>query len=313
MLTLNQIQELLNIIEKNNILFINRHLGPDYLNDSEIAKLKSVGIDPKKYYKTSKDISKLSFHFGLISDSIGNKEAKLSTFQDLKKYFEEGKFLPLTKKEKFTLDSIKKQYLGDIKANKNRIFNDINNIISNNQKNNREAYEKVIRDEIYEGTLNKKSREEIAREIAHKTGDWNRNFKRIVYFISHSAFDEGRALAFEKEYGEDVLVWKQIFNGACKICVKLYTELGSTSKPKIFKLSDLKKNGTNIGKKQSDWNPIIGATHPHCRCVLREYNSRFNWNDKTKDFDIPNKNKDSRKKIDRPKVKITFRNKEYKV
>lgn len=310
MLTPNQTKDLLDIIEQNNILFVSSKLGPNYLNSDEISKLKSIGIDPYKYYNESNDIVKLSLHFGLISDAIGEKQSKLASFEDLKKYFSSGKYIPLTQKEKFALDSVKKQYLGDITANKNRIFNDINNVISTHQKNNRKAYEAFLEGEIKAGMFEKKTTDEIAREIARKTGDWSRNFKRIVDFISHSAYDEGRALAIEKDYGDDALVWKRVYNGACKKCVELYQKNGI---PKIFKLSALRNNGTNIGRKQTDWLPVVGSTHPHCRCTLHHYDQQFEWNKETKNWDIPKENVQESPKKERPKVAISFMNKEYKV
>jgi hypothetical protein len=48
----------------------------------------------------------------------------------------------------------------------------------------------------------------------------------------------------------------------CEMCKKLY--LGSDNHPIIFKLEDLEANGTNVGRKQAQWLPVVGATHPHC-------------------------------------------------
>lgn len=309
MLTINQINELLQIIAKNNIHFIGKTLGPNYLNDAEIELLKGSGIDPIKFYSISNDIVTTSFHFGLISDVIGNSAAQKMSFDDLKQALISGKYIPLTQREKFTLESVKKQYLGDIKGHQGRIFTDVNNIISSTEKNNRKAYENIIRDEIYSGMLDGDTSNEIAREIAHLTGDWSRNFGRIVEFTSHQAFDEGRAALYERQGGEDVKVYKSVYDGACQHCIKAYLTRGIGSEPIIFELSQLRANGTNVGKKVADWLPVIGSMHPHCRCTLHDYKEGFKWNDETKMFDI--KIETAKPKIKRDKVKVVFNNKEY--
>ncbi len=308
MLTVSQIQELLDIINKNGVMFIAKTIGPNYLTGAEIELLKSSGINPNAYYSLTSDLINTSFQFGLISDVIAQSEAKKMSFKDLKQALSKGKYIPLTMRERFTLESIKKQYLGDIKGHQGRIFSDINDIISVAEKNNRKAYENVIRDEVMTGTLEGKSTNEISREIAHKTGDWSRNFGRIVEFMSHQAFDEGRAALYERMNGEDALVFKHVYNDACMHCIRLYLTAGLGSQPIIFKLSKLRENGSNIGRKTSDWLAVVGSTHPHCRCTLHDYDSDYQWNNKTQMFDIPKERESKRK---REKIKVVFNEKEY--
>ena len=308
-----QIQELLQILDKQNLIFISSKLGVEYLSDEEISRLQNFGINPFHLYKESNDVAKMSFHFGLLSDAIEKIESKQITLDDLKTYLESGKHIPLTKVEKNTIESIKKQYLGDIKANNGRIFQDINNIIGKNEKDNRKAYEAVIRGEIERGFLAKKSSLEIARDLARKTGDWNRNFTRIVAYISHQAFDEGRAAWIEDKYGEDALVAKNVYLGACKYCISAYLTGGVGSQPKIFKLSQLKANGSNIGRKVKDLKPVVGNHHVNCRCTLFFVDNQYSFNQKTQHFDIPKPNP-PQPRLERPgrkPIRISVRGKEY--
>ncbi len=310
-----QISELLEILNKQNLIFISSKLGTTYLTPDELSKLQSYGINPHHLYEESNDIAKMSFHFGLISDALGKLEAKNITLEDLKNYFIKGDYIPLTKVERNTIDSIKKQYLGDIRANNGRIFQDINNIIAKGEKNNREAYEKVIRDEVEKGTLMKKTSGEIARDLARKTGDWNRNFRKIVSYISHQAWDEGRAASISDKYGEDALVAKNVYSGACKYCISAYLTGGIGSQPKIFKLSTLKANGSNIGRKSADYKPVIGNHHPECRCTLFSVDNRFDWNEKKQDFSIPKKGveikEEMKKRPDRKPIRVSISGREY--
>ena len=59
-------------------------------------------------------------------------------------------------------------------------------------------------------------------------------------------------------------VFKDVFVGGCRHCIRLYLTGGIGSQPKIFKISDLIANGDNIGVKVNDWKPVISSTHPHC-------------------------------------------------
>lgn len=309
-----QITSLLDIIRRQNLVFISTKLGPDYLSQDEIHRLQYFGINPFHKYDINQDMVQSMFHFGLLSDALNQSDAKQITYEDIKNYFESGNFIPLTKTQHATISSIKKQFLGDIKANEGRIFQDINNVIGEKEKNNRLAYEKVIRDEIELGKLKHKTSKEIARELARKTGDWNRNFTRVVEYISHNAFDEGRAALLEDKYGNESLVYKSVYKGACQHCIKLYLTSGIGSEPIIFKLSTIKSNGTNIGRKTKEWKPVIGSTHPFCRCCLHRFDQLYSWNVKTQSFDIPKKNwKEILPKTNRKPIRIKIRGKEYQV
>lgn len=311
MFSIEQINSLLDILKNQNLIFINSHLGPDYLTQDEIMRLQSFGINPYHHYSLQNDIIEMSFHFGIISDAIGTFDARKITHSNLVDYFKSGEFIPLTKIERNTIESIKRQFLGDVKSLQGRMFNDINNTISIEEKNNRQAYEKVIRDEVLKGVEKRKTAKNIARELARKTGDWNRNFDRIVQFISHTAFNEGRAAMLEEKSGKDALVWKDVYDGACRYCISAYCTGGIGSEPKIFKLSTLKANGTNIGRKVNELKPVIGSHHPHCRCTINELSEGYNWNKTTRNFDLPKENYKPTSKRERKPVRITINNKTY--
>lgn len=56
------------------------------------------------------------------------------------------------------------------------------------------------------------------------------------------------------------------------------------SAPKVFKLSELISNGTNIGRKVNEWKPTVGSTHPWCRCLLRYLPDDYDWSNESKTF-----------------------------
>ena len=52
----------------------------------------------------------------------------------------------------------------------------------------------------------------------------------------------------------------------CHWCNKAYNNDDGT--PKIYKLSELQANGSNLGLPKGAWKPVIGAHHFRCRCQL---------------------------------------------
>jgi len=303
-----QILELLSIIEKNGIVFIAKNLGPNYLTELELERLGRMGINPSNLYLPEKDFILQQFYLGLISDAMG-KDVQKVTFQDIKEHLKAGKYRPTTFREKATIESIRKQFLGDIRGANGKVFANVNGIINQNEVRNRAAYEKVIRDEVEAGTIKKKTNRQIASDIHHKTGDWSRDFDKIVEYIGHQAFDEGRAALYEKQDGEGAQVYKDVYAGACKHCVRLYLTGGVGSRPLVFKLSELRANGTNIGRRVAELKPVVGSTHPYCRCTLNRLEKGMVWDVEQGKF-IRNK---EIKIVGRKPVKITFNNKEYNV
>jgi len=53
----------------------------------------------------------------------------------------------------------------------------------------------------------------------------------------------------------------------CPHCRRLHLESDGVT-PKIYRLSDVLANGTNVGKKADDWQMVINVVHPNCRCQL---------------------------------------------
>lgn len=308
MLKPEQILQLFSIIEKNNLIFVAQNLGENYLTVDEQVKLRKMGIDPTKTYLPHKDFLRQQFYLGLISDAVGKDVNKIQ-FKDIETYLKEGKYIPMTYREKSSLESIKKQFLGDIKGLNGKLFQDLNGVIAKHETNNRKAYEKVISDEIERGKILRQTNRQIANEIHHKTGDWSRDFDRIVEFIGHNAFDQGRAALYERQDGEKAKVYKDVYPGACKHCIRLYLTEGVGSQPKVFDLDELRGNGTNIGRKVADLKPVIGSTHPYCRCTLNKLEEGMEWNEEEKRFTRIKEVKI----IGRKPIKITFGRKEYLV
>lgn len=280
-----QINELLQIIEGNQLMVIGRELGIDFLTELDKELLLRSGVDLDALYEESGDVFNLQFQLGMLAESLGAAKVNKLTFDQLKEYIKHGDYIPLTARELASISAIKNQTFTDLKKLGGSIFQDINQILGEATLKNQVEF---IKQELEAGFLNKANVTEIAHTIAEKTGDWSRDFERIVAYNSHLAFEEGKAAMIQRDAGDaDPLVYKTVFEGACEHCQNLYLTNGIGSQPKIFKLSELRANGTNIGRKVKDWKAVLGPVHPFCRCLLNHLFSGYKWDKDKKRFVAP--------------------------
>lgn len=283
LLTPDQIQELVDIIDRNHLTFIVQHVGYDILSTQDLSTLEKYGVNLEQL-KSNPSYIETAYKFGILSDALKKTQAKNLKFSQIKTQLTSNSFLPLSTLEKDALDNLKYQAYSDIKGLGNKISQDMQSIAIEADQDKRKKYEKTIQEEAEKVIEERGSIQQMVSNLGHKTEDWNRDFGRISDYILHTAFDNGRAAKFEREGGEDVLVYKDVYAGACKHCIRLYTTGGIGSTPIIFKLSELKANGTNVGRKVHEWKPVIGGTHPWCRCTLNNVPKGFKWDEETRDF-----------------------------
>lgn len=308
MLTPDQVHTIVELLDRQLILFTATTLGAHVLSDSDKNLLQSYGIDYNHVYDESKDIVSLNYQLGMLSELLG-QQTKDVTYDQLVRYVKSGQHIPLNERERATIDSIKMQAVSDIKAHKGRIFQDINNVVNNKLGDLKADQREFIREQVLQGVSERKARKDIARDIARLTGDWSRNFNKSVQYISHTALNEGRAAVLEKRYqgtNQEPKMYFQVQTDACDHCVDAYLTNGVGSEPKIFTLKQLQQNGSNIGRKINERLPTLSAYHIHCRCLATEYIEGTIWNGTRFVFD-----KNYKSSIKRPKIRIVFNNQEY--
>lgn len=260
-----QIQELIDLIDTHHLRFAAEHITTDYLTPEEIRRLKAMGIDPKTINPTVDD----AFRFGMMSEALGD-DAKKMSFDQLKTHLRSKQFLPLDFREQQALQTLKYQAYHEIRGLGNRITSDLQRIMVEVDRAQRADYEKVIREAAEKTIVDRGSVKMMASEIGERTGDWARDLDRISDFVLHNAHDYGRAMQIRRDEEDPknpkvkAKVYKHVFDQACPYCVKLYLTDGPGTQPRVFTIDQLLSNGTNIGRKQQDWKPVIGATHPWC-------------------------------------------------
>jgi hypothetical protein len=95
--------------------------------------------------------------------------------------------------------------------------------------------------------------------------------QRLAATEMQFAREEGAAHELQRGRDpKDVRVAKMPTPDACKDCVRLHLTDGKGSAPRIFKLSELQANGTNVGRNRQAWEATVGPVHPWCECALLE-------------------------------------------
>lgn len=264
----NQVVEILKILEKYTNTFLAFNVGSDILSKDDIKILRSAGINISKINNNRSNLTQ-AFKFGLLSDAIGNKNTRAMDYKGFLKFIESGKFIELSELENNSLQSLKHQTYADVKNLESKMKYDFRQeLVKADKKSNTVTYAKSVTESAKRTIERRKGTSHIVSELGHMTDKWNKDLGRISDYVLHTAFDEGRSASFEKREGKGALVFKDVYPGACKHCTKAFLTGGVGSEPKVFKLSELKDNGTNIGKSTNDWLPVIGPIHPWCRCTL---------------------------------------------
>lgn len=128
-----------------------------------------------------------------------------------------------------------------------------------------------IRDVVITSVKKREAWRKIVTRLGDQSGDWSRDLGRIAATEKTRALQEGFARGLAKQQRKDpakIRVAKLPAPTACKHCVALHLTGGAGSPPRIFPLSELVSNGSNVGKRARDWLPTVGPVHPWCQCEL---------------------------------------------
>jgi hypothetical protein len=310
--TAEQIRELLDIVDYHSSFTIGSTLGFDSLTDYDRFILIKHGIHPEDF-KSDYPPYYQKYLWGRLSALLGERNAKEIEFKDFVNYIKRGQYVPLNTVEKHEYNVARNKTYEHIKDFWGKARTDISTVIGSEELKRRNQFEEILGDEIKRGVLERKAVTSIVSEIGNRMQRWDKDYGRLVETEMQDIYNQGRAAQIRERSGNDVLVFKDVFPGACRHCIRLYLTNGIGSEPYVFKLAKLEENGTNIGRKQDDWKPVVGSTHPWCRCDLRGLPSGYGWNEESKTFE-PTPLKDEERHYERKsKVRIRVGDKEYSV
>lgn len=303
-----EIQKLFNIIDYRIAIMVGDALGKEFLTPQDKEVLKINGFDIDNAFKKIPPFYQ-AYLFGKVSGLLTPSQIGVLDYKDLASYTEKRSYLKLTKREQFEYNAAAVKTYTYVKDMGQKFKNTLLNSISE-QESQESLVQQEIKEAIKEGVLKRRSAQAVASDLGSKLQDWNRDWGRIVETEYQNIYSIGKASTILEEHGPDALVYKQVFPEACSHCRHFYTTRGIGSKPRIFKLSELIENGSNVGKKVKDWKPTLPATHPWCRCELVYIPKGYVWSEDKKTF-IPPENY---KRVERKsKIKLTIGSKTFEV
>lgn len=273
-----QINDMLSILTRYQLTFILNQLGPTYLTAAEKALLLAAGIDVNKY-ANKKGVIEHAFYFGILADAIGDERAKKMDYPQFQKFLASKNYIPLTAEEEYALQQVKNRAYTDITNLGARMRSSLSNSVLRSNQQQSLIVQKMIRSKTIKAIELRSGARALAADLANTSQDWEVDWLRIAYYLTHEAYNAGRAQDILKNHGANAEVYFDVYEGACKRCKELYLEDPDDpdSKPIIFKLNDIIANGNNIGRKSADWKPTISPTHPYCRCTINYKDPDLEW------------------------------------
>lgn len=278
-----QIQELMSVMDRYTTTFIAKHVGYGTLSNDEIANLVMMGMDPKQIKDSASNVTQ-AFKFGLLSDAIGNQAAKGMNYSAFKKFLASGRSIPLNAKENAALNALKMQTALSVRKHAEDMKKDVQQDLVEIQRGRAAIHSKKVLSVAEEVIRDRQGVAQLRSKLGKRTGQWDRNMGRMAAYVLHDAFNEGRVSSIERKGSK---VYFDVFDGACKHCVRLYLTGGIGSEPRVFSIDELRANGSNVGLKTIEWKATIGPIHPHCRCTANEVPDGYEWDPSTRSFTKP--------------------------
>lgn len=260
-LTPDQILEIQDIIELHHNAFIANTIGHDALPDEVIDELRDKGL----LNKESKDLIKKIYEYGQVLGKLNSPQASQMSYNRFEDYIQKNP-QPLTQMQQRAVRMAQVNAGQYCMGLGNVIEKDTGRTLIEADQRFRIAYEDKIKNLTALNVARRESIEKLRSDLGWSTGDWARDMKRIAVTEIMYSTQQGQADYLRKKYGEDVYVARIPNPGACKHCIRLH--IGPDGQPRIFKLSTLEEHGSNVGRKQNDWQAVVGPVHPNCVCNM---------------------------------------------
>jgi hypothetical protein len=280
LVTPHELQELRKLIEDFHLAFNAGTVGPDTLSPHDVQRLIDAGILPADLAYTFQpgagELPPQALRY--IDDayiygkwlSSATTPAAVSAIEQTSypSFVEKRKTIRLTEDESHAIEWARHSAANECQGLGNRVADDFSTTAIEADSDLRRRYVGVIREGLEENIQRRETWRKLASDLGHKTGDWARDFQRIASTEKQKAMQEGVATGLVQRHGDPkhILVAKRPNPDACDDCRRLH--LTDDGRPRVFRLSELVRNGSNRGRKRGDWKPIVGPIHPWCACHL---------------------------------------------
>lgn len=256
LLTAEQLQEIRQVIEDHHHAFIANAIDPSALAPEVLRRLKAKGmIDP------SVESIKDSYLYGQLVAILESAQVAKMGYDEFKRYLAKNP-IPLSAVEHQAIQMATMSAAQYCRGLGNTVNLDTGAVMIEADAQLRATTEAGITDAVAMNIARRQSVKQLKTDLGWMAKDWARDWTRIAVTEKQTAMLHGQGDAYRKEHGKDVLVAKRVTPDACAHCKRVYRD--PNDQPRIFKLSTLEANGTNVGRKGIDFRAVLGTVHPNC-------------------------------------------------
>ena len=256
LLTDQQLHEIRQIIADHHSAFVANVIHPNAVDPETLERLRSKGLINVKINSVED-----AYIYGQLLAALEDPRVAKMGYEELKLYMRRNPvpLSPIEQRAVQVAQHTAAQYavgLGrrvDLETGQSAL-----NVDTQLQAKMRDQ----IRTLTAESIAKRQSAQQLKSDLGWATKDWARDWDRIAITETNNALQRGTADHYAKRFGGNVRVAKRALPDACPRCRALHN--GPDGQPRIFKLSQLERNGTNHGRKAADWLPCVTSTHPHC-------------------------------------------------
>lgn len=267
-LSKNQVHAILDLIRDTHLAFTVQIGGVDSVSKEDYARLARKGL-----IKKGPNLLKRAYQFGLLS---GSQDVSSLSPQAFIAFLNSPQAKLSEKNKRVVAHAVEHiaQHVNGMALSLQRRFH---SALMESERQLRRVTETVVAKVVEESVAKKTSARELAAKLKQATKDARKDWLLTAVTELHNLMEEGRAAAIVANHGGDPLVYKQPRFDACRYCKVLY--LKPDGSPRVFRLSQLVSNGSNIGRKANrpslqganatQYKAVLGSVHPCCRCELR--------------------------------------------
>lgn len=260
LITPEQLQEIRQIVADHHEALIADVLGREAVTPEQLRRLVDQGLITEEGDQPV-DLAVDPYVLGQLLALAEQKRAANWSVEQLHAHLRKNP-LPLTETELQAMRMARERAGQYLRGLGNRVQTDVQAVLVEADAHLRERLRSEVRSATAQAIARRETARELRSELGWRTGDWTRDWDRIARTEQQAALREGQADALRRRYGPDVLVARIPMPDACAHCRELH--LGPDGQPRIFPLSVLTRNGTNVGRKVAEWRSTVGPVHPHC-------------------------------------------------
>ena len=261
LLTSSQQTKVADLVRLHHYALIIELMGDKAVPPHILTQVKSKGM----YRKPRPDVIHRSFVFGkagIVDDRVLElDEDGFSRYLDMVG-------LVLTRHDREALSHLRRSFTHYLNTLAEDLVAKVESAVIKADKKLQRKLAQKQRRALFMEIERRKALASIAKDLSDATRVQVSKAVRVIETETNNAFQDGRAQEIMRKSGmEDPTVFKRPRHDACSDCIEAYLEEDKET-PKLFRMSELIDNGSNIGKSRADRLPVLESFHPYCACEL---------------------------------------------